>query len=141
MRAFASRAAELLPLWIVASSLRRSSALSRTTYRFTEAARAAIISSIAPIAMDNELLNPCEIVEASHKDVGVALLGVLLGVKASAGPGHHMARVVNDHLDDEATEGRALHRRGYGPKHKIPDSPRVARHALHVLNSTPRARL
>jgi hypothetical protein len=66
MRAFTSRAAELLPLWIIASSLRRSSALSRTTYRFTEAARAAIIASIAPIAMDNESLNPCEIVEASR---------------------------------------------------------------------------
>jgi hypothetical protein len=49
---------------IIASSSRRSSALSRTTYRFTEGVRAAIISSIARIAMDNESLNRFEIVEA-----------------------------------------------------------------------------
>ena len=52
MRAFSSRCAELLPLPSIASSRRRSSALSRTTYRFTEGDLAAIISSIAPITMD-----------------------------------------------------------------------------------------
>jgi hypothetical protein len=50
-------------LRIIASSSRRSSALSRTTYRFTEG---AITSSIARIAMDKESLNAFEIVEASH---------------------------------------------------------------------------
>ena len=66
MRAFKSRCAGLLPLRIIAASCRRSSPLNRTTYRFTEGAFAAIISSIARIAMDKELLNPFEIVEASH---------------------------------------------------------------------------
>jgi hypothetical protein len=46
-----------LALRITASSYRRSSALSRTTYRFTDRVRAAIISSIARIAMDKESLN------------------------------------------------------------------------------------
>jgi hypothetical protein len=50
----------------MASSSPCSSPLNRTLYRFTEDARAAIISSIAPIAMDKESLNPFEIVEASH---------------------------------------------------------------------------
>ncbi len=77
MRAFRSRAAELLPLRITASSLPRSSALSRTTYRFTTGARAAIISSIAPIAMAKELLNPCEIVEAGGS-LGSGLEGLNL---------------------------------------------------------------
>jgi hypothetical protein len=63
MRAFRSRAAALLPLRIIASSPPRSSGLSRTTYRFTEGLPVAIISSIARIAMNNESLNPCEIVE------------------------------------------------------------------------------
>ena len=43
-------------LRIIASSCCRSSALNRTTYRFTERAFAAIISSIAQIAMDKESL-------------------------------------------------------------------------------------
>ena len=42
MRAVRSRRAGLLPLRIIASSFRRSSALGRTTYRFTEGVRAAI---------------------------------------------------------------------------------------------------
>jgi hypothetical protein len=69
MRAFKSRRAGLLPLPIIASSSRRSSALSRTTCRFTEGVRAAIISSIAEIAMDKESVYRCEIVEASHSYV------------------------------------------------------------------------
>jgi hypothetical protein len=52
MRAFTRRAAALSPLPIIASSRRRSSKFSRTTYRFTEGARAAIISSIARIAIE-----------------------------------------------------------------------------------------
>ena len=66
MRAFKSRCAELLPLRIIASSSRRSSALNRTTYRFTEGTLAAIIASIAPAAMDKESLIPFVIIEASH---------------------------------------------------------------------------
>jgi len=66
MRAFKSRCAGLLPLPIIASSSRRSSALNRTTYRFTEGAFTAIISSIAPDAMDKESLIPFVIIEASH---------------------------------------------------------------------------
>jgi hypothetical protein len=62
MRALRSRAAGLLPLPTIASSSRRSSALNRTTYRFNEGTLAAIISSIAPAAMDKESL----VIQASH---------------------------------------------------------------------------
>jgi hypothetical protein len=47
IRAFSSRCARLLPFLISASSCARSSALNRTTYRFTEISFAAMIPSAA----------------------------------------------------------------------------------------------
>src|SRR5580704_16142321 len=47
MRAFSSRCAGLFPLRIKPSNCSRSSALSRTTYLFTDFSRAAIVPSVA----------------------------------------------------------------------------------------------
>src|SRR6185369_10718026 len=51
IRAFSSRCAGLLPFLISASSCSRSSALNRTTYRFTEISFPAMIASSPIVAM------------------------------------------------------------------------------------------
>ena len=51
--AFSSRWAGLLPFRINASSYSRSSALSRTTYFFTEISLAAMIVSVARVATES----------------------------------------------------------------------------------------
>src|SRR6478736_9424564 len=48
IRAFSSRCAGLFPFRIKLSNCSRSSALSRTTYLFTDFARVAIVPSVAP---------------------------------------------------------------------------------------------
>jgi hypothetical protein len=64
IRAFSSRWAGLFPFRISASSRSRSSALSRTTYFFTEISFAAMIPSVARLANQSESLNPFKLVEA-----------------------------------------------------------------------------
>jgi hypothetical protein len=64
IRAFSSRFAELFPLRIRAWSCSRSSALKRTTYRFTEISFAAMIPSAINNDDKSESPNPFEMVEA-----------------------------------------------------------------------------
>src|SRR5262249_15335048 len=106
IRAFSSRCAGLFPFRISASSCSRSSALNRTTYRFTEISFAAMIPSAVNSDDKSESPNPFEMVEAGEMHefrellVGAmawgGLLVLIMGLAGAAVIGAGSVRRINE---------------------------------------------
>src|ERR1700730_3555903 len=96
MRAFKSRRAGLFPFRIKPSSRSRSSALSRTTYLFTDFSRVAIVPSVARIVTEaNHQILSNWLKRATRttpmKTVGLLVL-ILIAVVLAACEGQRLAQ-------------------------------------------------